>query len=544
MYTCTDSARVAQDRRSGRSFLIHVSSSGDLVHPSMATHTRGTSVGADSSHGRSTGSVHRVHADPCTSVDESRHWNTDETWQHLKRELAGFPHGLKVLELCGGMGTGHIALQELLGDVATFGIVGHFDIDETLRPVLVASGLPSRMIHLGKNDGDILKKSPKDIPLHHLMIAGPPCPPWSSLGARSSWTDARSQAFYKVMEIIAYQAAHGNLLLFIVENVVGMLYSTKACKERPIDTVVKQLRETCPGWSIEVHRLNSFDFGLPQSRSRLYIVGRKYCPENSELRMPPLQNFRRRLALGQCLEKSDNIPGKYTDVQKKNIVDWKSLYKLELATPKFLNQFAVVDASRTPTKRTTWGKTNKHPDKCQCLTASRGQLLHVLALGARIGRKRSLPLDRPMRNIERAKVQGFSGAVAQAAAHMSTADAHRILGNAMTVPVVGAVIGRELLGLRRALGTEKLTTLFSMEKDQARRHPHIGSHLTSSECSRSRNDLQQSDGDSDQRVNGIDGNVVKRRCLNDSTYPISCSLKMHDKGFYSMSGVRDLYGPG
>ena len=50
-------------------------------------------------------------------------------------------------------------------------------------------------------------------------------------------------------------------------------------------------------------------------------------------------------ALGQCLEKSDDIPGKYTDLQKNNIRYWKFLYRFEVATPKFLNQFAVVDVS-------------------------------------------------------------------------------------------------------------------------------------------------------------------------------------------------------
>ena len=45
------------------------------------------------------------------------------------------------------------------------------------------------------------------------------------------------------------------------------------------------------------------------------------------------------------MEKSDDIPGKYTDLQKNNIRYWKFLYRFEVATPKFLNQFAVVDVS-------------------------------------------------------------------------------------------------------------------------------------------------------------------------------------------------------
>ena len=51
-------------------------------------------------------------------------------------------------------------------------------------------------------------------------------------------------------------------------------------------------------------------------------------------------------------------------------------------------------------------------------------------------------MDRPLRNVERARIQGFSGAVAEAAAHMPMADANRIFGNAMTLSVLGAVLAQ------------------------------------------------------------------------------------------------------
>ena len=59
------------------------------------------------------------------SANEFGHWNTDVTWNRLRRDVEGFPDGLKLLELCGGTGTAHIALQELLKDIATFIVVDH-----------------------------------------------------------------------------------------------------------------------------------------------------------------------------------------------------------------------------------------------------------------------------------------------------------------------------------------------------------------------------------------------------------------------------------
>ena len=192
----------------------------------LLSRTCGISADAESSHDQ-------IHAVPCTSVKECCHWDADATWKRLRHDLERFPAGLQVLELCGGVGTGHIALHKLLKDVAAFNVVGHYDIDEALQPLLTASGLPLQNIHLGRKKGDILKQSPQDFPLHHLLVAGPPCPPWSSIGSRSSWEDTRSQAFDKVMEIIAYHAEHGNLLLFVLENVVGMSWSTKGSTEKP-----------------------------------------------------------------------------------------------------------------------------------------------------------------------------------------------------------------------------------------------------------------------------------------------------------------------
>ena len=426
----------------------------------------GRSRGAEASHHRLHKAPRQAHARHRPSDDRSVHWSADATWKCLKRDLRGFPNGLRVLELCGGIGTAHIALQELLKDVATFSLIDHFDIDEALRPLLIATGLSPQNIHLGRKDGDILKRSPQDFPHHHLLVAGPPCPPWSSVGSRSSWADARSKPFDKVLDVIAYHAEHGALLLFVLENVVGVLSRTKDRQEKPIDIIVKRLRQACPGWTIEIHRVNSLYFGVPQSRPRVYIVGRRYSPENSGSQMPPLRKFQERVPLSRCLEKEDKKPGTYTRLQQQNIQDWKALYKLELAKTEFSNQFAVVDASRTPTRRTSWCNASKQPDRCPCLTAS-GPLLHVIELGPNGG---SGSVDRPLRNIERARIQGFSGAVAEAAAHMPVAHANRIFGNAMTLPVLGAVLARELLGLSRAVSRPTLTALFAGEQDEARYH--------------------------------------------------------------------------
>ena len=233
--------------------------------------------------------------------------------------------------------------------------------------------------------------------------------------------------------------------------------------------------------------------------------------------MPALRTFRTRLPLSQCLEKSDNTPSTYTELQERNIKEWKELYEFELKTARFSNQFAIVDASRTPTRRTSWCNAKKQPDRCPCLTAS-GSKLHVFALGPNAG-SRSLSLDRPLRNTERARIQGFPGAVVEAASHMSSAAGKKAFGNAMSVPVVGSFIARELIGLRRAMGIENLTALFSRQQALTEHYqPGNSHHAGVVPCADSITRDPSSREDvlaSEHKVisTRLDGTSAKRRCL-------------------------------
>ena len=88
-------------------------------------------------------------------------------------------------------------------------------------------------------------------------------------------------------------------------------------------------------------------------------------------------------------------------------------------------------------------------DVCMCLTAQ-GPLLHVVALNVVSGK---FVLDRPLKAQERGALQGFPFHVCLGIAEVSNADAVRIFGNAMSVPVVGAVLGTMLGSFLRAWGT-------------------------------------------------------------------------------------------
>ncbi len=363
-------------------------------------------------------------------------WEEDPRWKEHVEALSGFPGQLKLLELCGGASTAFLALRALLGQDKV-SLVGLWDIDPDVRPVLLKVHGQSPGTHLGADTGNILPRPVEDFPFAHVLVAGPPCPPWSSLGQRSSFRDPRADVFSKVVAIAIYQARHGHLGLFALENVAGLLHKRPDSADNPAGDLLRILRKDLPDWTVDITVWNTKSFGLPQRRPRVYIVGRRADLMGGR---PPSQQqpFAHCTPLARILDLQDNAPRTYTAIQRNNIGDFKALYRADMEDAAKRGSFAVVDVSRTPSDRTVFAKTKPHPDLVECLTAS-GPQMHVFALGEGLGH---LSVDRPLRAAERGRLQGFPPEVCEVA--LSDATARRIFGNAMSVPVVGTVLAKEL----------------------------------------------------------------------------------------------------
>ena len=346
-------------------------------------------------------------------------------------ELKG---NLKVLELCSGVGTACFSAKRLLGRDRVES-VGLYDSDAQLRPLLIQlhGEADSDQWHLGPVKGNILGKPPDSFPNCHLLVAGPPCPPWSAKGSRGSFHDARSHVMWSVIDVIVRKASQTALIMFIMENVVGITRGPNADGDTPAAIITKKLRESCPGWRVDLHILNAKDFGLPQSRGRVYWVGHRVASFGVSPSSPV--PFKSVVAAGKMLNWTDNGQHKYTALQDANILDFKSAMKSCMENVSRKGQVAICDPTRTPCGRTKWGSSRPTPDVCECLTAS-GTALHVFALGH--GSTGKLPIDRPVKVSERAAFQGFPSGWAE---NTDWAVLKRAVGNAMAVSVVGSVIG-------------------------------------------------------------------------------------------------------
>lgn len=103
-----------------------------------------------------------------------------------------------------------------------------------------------------------------DLPIADGLIGGPPCQSWSEAGAHRGIRDERGQLFYEYMRILT----HVKPKFFLAENVSGILSSLH---RSAFDGIVRTFTQL--GYSVKFQLLNAADYGVPQDRERVIIVG-------------------------------------------------------------------------------------------------------------------------------------------------------------------------------------------------------------------------------------------------------------------------------
>ena len=114
--------------------------------------------------------------------------------------------------------------------------------------------------------GDITKISSDKIPPHDVLLAGFPCQAFSIIGKMQGFNDIRGTMFFEVARILK----HHNPKTFLLENVKQLVSHDKGKTFKVILNTLHSL-----GYHVKWKVLNALDFGLPQKRERVIIVGFK-----------------------------------------------------------------------------------------------------------------------------------------------------------------------------------------------------------------------------------------------------------------------------
>lgn len=179
--------------------------------------------------------------------------------------------------------------------------------------------------------GDITKIAASEIPSHDILLAGFPCQAFSQAGLRKGFNDTRGTLFFEIQRILA----HHQPAAFVLENVKQLKGHNKGETLRTILNILrgegnnkipndisisessKQALEKKLNYWVDFKILRAADFGCPQNRERIFIVGfnkDKVTNIDFETSFNWPKKIKNKTRVGDILEK--NVPDKYTISQK------------------------------------------------------------------------------------------------------------------------------------------------------------------------------------------------------------------------------------
>lgn len=232
------------------------------------------------------------------------------------------PRLVSLFSGCGGMDKGF--------ENAGFHRVWANDFDKDAQAVF--------RLNLGEIDGRDINQVPvEDIPECDILTAGFPCQPFSNAGNRRGVYDARGELYIECLRII--ESKKPRAVLF--ENVKGLLSSKHQSGKKLIDVIKEDLENL--GYQVNYRVVNASDYGVPQNRERMILIGLR-SDIGKTFEFPPIQENKSKLTLRHILDVPEDIPNQtfwpYSP-QAQNMIEqipeggsWKSI-PYENLSPRF-----------------------------------------------------------------------------------------------------------------------------------------------------------------------------------------------------------------
>jgi DNA (cytosine-5)-methyltransferase 1 len=174
--------------------------------------------------------------------------------QNIKKNLSTHKKPKTFFDFCAGIGSAHLAFKRL-----GLSCAGYSEIDEKAEKLY-------NLFHGShyKNQGDLMKINPEALEDFDILIAGFPCQTFSIAGKRTGFGDERGQVIFGLKKIINHKKPQA----FLLENVKGLVNINNG---NTLKEILSLLREC--NYKVHFKVLESVDFGIPQARERVYLVG-------------------------------------------------------------------------------------------------------------------------------------------------------------------------------------------------------------------------------------------------------------------------------
>jgi len=152
---------------------------------------------------------------------------------------------------------------------------------------------------------DITKVNSSDIPPHHILIGGFPCQSFSVVAQnppRLGYKDIKGQLFFEMVRILKERKP----AMFIAENVKGILSANQG---QAFPLILESFRNA--GYHVTYALLNSSDFGIPQKRERVFIVGIRDKKTFENFKFPTPLTPKEKIPLSRVVLNEHDVCEKY-----------------------------------------------------------------------------------------------------------------------------------------------------------------------------------------------------------------------------------------
>lgn len=168
----------------------------------------------------------------------------------------------KFIDLFAGIGGFHTALHDLNAECV---FASEWDKEARKTYEYNHYEYSKELFESGNFAGDITKIKPANIPDFDVLCAGFPCQPFSQAGFKKGFEEARGTLFFDIVNIIKTKQPKA----FFLENVRHLLKHDDGKTFKSIQSIIEQDL----GYSFYYKIVKASDFGLPQHRPRLFMVG-------------------------------------------------------------------------------------------------------------------------------------------------------------------------------------------------------------------------------------------------------------------------------
>lgn len=196
---------------------------------------------------------------------EHREKNAKECGEDLRKAVQG-RRAVRFIDLFAGIGGMRKGFEQAC---ESSGLASRCVFTSEIKPhaiEVLAQNHPDERVH-----GDITAVDADDVPDFDFLLGGFPCQAFSAAGKRLGFEDTRGTLFFEVARILERKRPFG----FLLENVEGLVNHDRADGKSPYGRTLGVILSTLAelGYKVAWKVLNAKDFGVPQDRRRIYILG-------------------------------------------------------------------------------------------------------------------------------------------------------------------------------------------------------------------------------------------------------------------------------